>query len=192
LTAGRVRRAGALLCLLAASSLPAAGVAARDYVQADGSTLAFAGEYDGEVFVGRFPGFRTVLRFDPDSPGDAVLDVAIPLADVDTDSRDRDDTLRDRDFFDVARFPEATYRARGVQALGGGRFRAEGMLTLRGATLAVPLEFTWTPGDRPVLEGRATVSRLAFGVGGRDWADTGVLPDAIAVSTRVVFAPAPP
>jgi polyisoprenoid-binding protein YceI len=111
---------------------------------------------------------------------------------VDTDSRDRDDLLRERDFFNVVRFPEATYVADGLHALGGGRYRADGLLTLRGVTLPVPLEFTWTPGARPVLEGRATVPRLAFGVGGGDWADTGVLPDAIAVSTRVVFAPAPP
>jgi polyisoprenoid-binding protein YceI len=173
--------------------LPAtASLHAREYAQAPGSTLAFAGEFDGEVFTGRFPEFHTRVRFDPAAPGDARIAVDIPLASVDTGSGERDDTLRSRDFFSVVRFPEATWVAEGVQALGKGRYRAEGTLTLRGVSRPVPLEFTWTPGDRPVLEGRATVSRLAFGVGGGDWADTGVLPDAIAVSTRVVLEPAPP
>ncbi|WP_460813048.1 YceI family protein [Luteimonas pelagia] len=185
--ARRVVSRGAVLLLLCAPAAQAA-----DYLQAPGSTLAFAGEYEGEVFTGRFPGFRTTLSFDPAAPAEARLAVTIPLAGVDTDSRDRDDTLRGRDFFDAARFPEARYEAAGVQALGGGRYRADGTLTLRGVSLPVPLEFTWSAGPRPVLQGRATVSRLAFGIGGGDWADTGVLPDAIAVSTRVVFAPARP
>ncbi|HOU66859.1 MAG TPA: polyisoprenoid-binding protein, partial [Thermomonas sp.] len=51
----------------------------------------------------------------------------------------------------------------------------------------VVLEFTWTPGAAPVLSGKATVKRLAFGVGGGDWADTALIPDAIAISTKVVF-----
>jgi len=40
-----------------------------------------------------------------------------------------------------------------------------------------------------VLSGKATVKRLAFGVGGGDWADTALIPDAIAISTKVVFKP---
>jgi polyisoprenoid-binding protein YceI len=38
-----------------------------------------------------------------------------------------------------------------------------------------------------VLAGKATVKRLAFGVGGGDWADTAMIPDEVAVSTKVVF-----
>ena len=47
------------------------------------------------------------------------------------------------------------------------------------------------PGAAPVLSGKATVKRLAFGVGGGDWADTALIPDAIAISTKVVFKPKP-
>jgi polyisoprenoid-binding protein YceI len=174
----------ALACL----ALPAV---AADYVQAQGSRLGFAASFEGEGFTGRFPGFSTRLHFDPARPRDARLDVVIPLALAATGNRDRDDALRGADFFHVARFPQAHYRARGFRHLGGNRYAADGVLSLRGVEKPVTLAFTWTPGARPVLEGRATVSRLAFGVGGGEWADTGMLPDAIAVSTRVVFEPAP-
>lgn len=175
----------AIACALA---LPAA---ATDYVQAQGSRLAFASQFEGESFAGRFPGFSTRLHFDPARPQDARLDVAIPLAGAVSGNRDRDDALRGADFFHVARFPQARYRATGFRHLGGDRYAADGLLSLRGIEKPVTLEFTWTPGPRPLLVGRATVSRLAFGVGGGDWADTTMLPDAIAVSTRVVFEPAP-
>jgi polyisoprenoid-binding protein YceI len=174
----------ALACL----ALPAA---AADYVQAQGSRLGFAGRFEGEAFSGRFPGFSTRLHFDPARPQEARLDVVVPLALAVTGNRDRDEALRGADFFHVARFPQAHYRARGFRPLGGGRYAADGVLSLRGVARPVVLVFTWTPGPRPVLEGRATVPRLAFGVGGGEWADTTMLPDAIAVSTRVVFEPAP-
>jgi len=175
-----------VLLLLALACAP---VLAADYVQQPGSTLAFAGKYQGEVFTGRFPAFTTRLAFDPARLDAARLDVAIPLAGATTGNADYDGELLGASFFDVAKFPQARFTATRFRALGGNRYAADGSLSLRGTSKPVTLEFTWTPGARPVLAGKATVSRLAFGVGGGDWADTALIPDAIAISTRVVFAP---
>jgi polyisoprenoid-binding protein YceI len=177
----------ALAALLAAAPAPAF---ATDYVQAPGSKLAFATKYQGEVFVGTLPDFSTRLRFDPAQLDAASLDVVIPLADASIDNPDGTEALRGRDFFDVARFPQARFVASRFRALGGDRYAADGTLSLRGASRPVTLEFTWTPGARPVLTGSATVKRLDFGVGGGDWADTGLIPNEVAVSTRVVLIPA--
>src|SRR3546814_7885643 len=89
----------------------AAPAGAADYVQAAGSTLAFATKYDGEVFTGTFPGFSTRLSFDPADLSGSKLDVTIPLAGTDTGNNDRDHTLRSADFFNVARFATAHYPA---------------------------------------------------------------------------------
>lgn len=176
--------------LLLALALATSPAFAADYVQQAGSTLAFAGKYQGDVFTGRFPTFTTRLSFDPKDLGGARLDVAIPLAGATTGNADYDGELLGGSFFDVAKFPQARFSATRFRALGGNRYAADGTLSLRGASKPVTLEFTWTPGARPVLAGKATVSRLAFGVGGGDWADTTLIPDAIAISTRVVLAPA--
>lgn len=180
-----MRAKATLMALL----LTAAPAFAADYVQAPGSTLAFAGSYQGEVFTGKFPGFTTRFSFDPTQLATSRLDVTIPLATASTSNADYDGELRGAAFFDAARFPQATYTATRFRALGGNRYAADGTLSLRGASKPVTLEFTWTPGARPVLAGKATVKRLEFGVGGGDWADTGLIPDAIAISTRVLFSP---
>ena len=164
---------------------------AADYVQAAGSTLAFATQYDGETFTGTFPGFATTLSFDPANLAASKLDVVIPLAGAKTGNDDRDGTLRGTDFFDVSKFAQARYTATKFRSLGDGRYAADGVLELRGVRKPVTLSFTWTPGKAPVLAGKATVKRLDFGVGGGDWADTSLIPDEVAISTRVVFAPAP-
>ena len=175
--------------LAIALALFAAPAFAADYVQAPGSSLVFAGKYQGEVFTGKFPGFATRLSFDPKQLATARLEVAIPLASATTSNADYDGELRGNAFFNSTKFPKATYSASKFRALGGNRYAADGTLSLRGVDKPVTLEFTWTPGAKPVLAGKASVKRLDFGVGGGDWADTTLIPDAIAISTRVVFAP---
>lgn len=179
------------LALAFAAAVAALPAMAADYVQAAGSTLVFATKYDGEVFTGSFPAFTTKLRFDPANLATSRLEVAIPLAGAKTGNDDRDGTLRGSDFFDVAKFAQARYTASTFRSLGDNRYAADGVLELRGVRKPVTLSFTWTPGKAPVLAGKATVRRLDFGVGGGDWADTSVIPDEVAISTRVVFAPAP-
>lgn len=182
-----------LLPLALAGSLAAfaaAPAAAADYVQASGA-LSFASEYQGETFVGLFPDFQTTLSFDPAAPQDAKLDVSIPLATADSKNGERDDTLKTAAFFNVGKFATARYTAEGFRSLGDDRYQADGTLELRGVKKPVTLVFTWTPGERPVLAGRATVKRLEFDVGGGDWADVSIIPDDVAVSTRVTFSRSP-
>jgi polyisoprenoid-binding protein YceI len=164
---------------------------AADYAQAPGSRLTFAGAYQGEVFTGHFPGFTTRFTFDPKQLADAKLDVVIPMASATTDNADYDGELRGSAFFDTGKFAQARYTATRFRALGGNQYAADGTLALRGVSKPVTLTFTWTPGAKPVLTGKATVRRLDFGVGGGEWADTSLIPNAIAISTKVVFEPAP-
>ncbi|MEE7560525.1 YceI family protein [Xanthomonas sp. Kuri4-2] len=177
----------ALVAASLVAAFAAAPARAADYVQAPGSVLAFASKYDGEVFSGTFPGFDTRLSFDPANLAGARLEVSILLAGARSGNGDRDSTLQGADFFNVAKFATAHYRATAFRALGGNQYAADGTLELRGVSKPVTLTFTWTPGAQPVLAGKATVKRLDFGVGGGDWADTQTIPNETAISTKVVF-----
>ena len=175
-----------LACALAVASF---GAFAGDWTQAAGSKLEFAGTYQGDPFSGGFPGFATRMRFDPAQLAGARLDVVIPMVNATTGTEDYDTEMRGSAFFDSAKFPQARYTATKFRALGGNRFAADGTLSLHGVDKPVTLTFTWTAGAKPVLDGKATVKRLAFGVGAGEWADTSLLPDDITVTTRVVFTP---
>lgn len=178
--------AAALVAMLAAAPAKAA-----DYVQAPGSTLVFATQYDGETFTGRFGGFDTKVHFDPADLSSAKLDVTIQLAGTNTGNSDRDSTLLGNDFFNIGKFTQARYTAESFRALDNGQYAADGTLTLRGVSKPVTFTFTWTPGAQPKLIGKALVKRLDFGVGGGDWSDTGTIPNEVAISTRVNLKPAP-
>lgn len=184
----RSGRGRGLLLLALLSAMPAAFAA--DYKQAAGSSLTFAGNYQGEVFTGRFPGFATRLSFDPKQLAKAKLDVLIPLASATTGNAEYDGEMRGAAFFNSGKFAQARYTATKFRSLGGGKYAADGTLSLRGISKPVTLSFTWTPGAKPVLAGKAAVKRLDFGVGSGDWADTDTIPNEIAVSTKVVLEPA--
>lgn len=181
----------ALTAAALVAAFAATPVRAADYVQAPGSSLVFATQYEGEVFTGQFGGFSTRISFDPADLTSSKLDVTINLAGTRTGNADRDTTLAAADFFNVTRFAQARYTSTAIRALGGNEYEADGVLELRGVKKPVSLAFTWTPGARPVLAGKATVRRLDFGVGGGDWSDTALIPNEVAISTRVVFVPAP-
>lgn len=177
-------RLTAALCL---GLLLAGPASAADYVQTTGSTLGFSGQYQGEAFNGRFPGFATVVSFDPAKLDLGRLTVVIPLATATAGNPDYDTELRGASFFNSPKFPQARYTATKFRSLGGSRYAADGTLTLRGVSKPVTLNFTWTAGAKPVLAGTAIVKRLDFGVGDGDWADTKVIPNEIKITTKVVL-----
>ena len=173
--------------LLTALLFATAAAQATDYVAQPESKLGFTATYMDEAFEGSFTRFTPAIRFDPADLASSRFDVRIVLASAGTANAERDEMLLGSEFFDATGVPEARYVATRFRALGGNRFVADGTLTLRGVSKAVPLTFTWTPGAKPVLAGTATVSRLAFKVGTGDWTDTELLPDAVKVTTRLVL-----
>lgn len=175
------------LALLLALAAPTARGA--EWRAAPESTLGFSALYMGEAFEGRFGRFSPAIAFDPADLAGSRFDVRIELASASTDNEERDAMLVGPEFFNAGAVPEARYVATTFRALGGDRYVAEGELSLNGVSRKVPLQFRWTAGTPAVLEGEATLSRLAFKVGEGDWADTGLLPDEVKVSTRLVLAP---
>lgn len=91
-------------------------------------------------------------------PADCAVDITIEAGSLSTQNSVRDEDLRGPDFFDVAAFPVATYRGRGIRRAGTG-WVMDGSLTIRGVTRVVPITFTFT-GVAPSQEGAPR--RVAF------------------------------
>lgn len=164
---------------------------AQDWQITKGSSLSFSSSVQGEAFTGSFTRFSPQIRFDPRHLGQARFDVTIDLTSATTRNDERDDTLKSADFFNVRNNPNARYTASTFTDLGKGRYQAKGLLNLRGISRPVTLLFHWQPGTNTVLRGEATVNRLDYQVGGGDWADTGILPNAVKIKTVLLLAPKP-
>lgn len=99
------------------------------------------------------------------------LEGIVDLASATTDDEQRDGHLASPDFFDVARFPQATFRSTSFEQLGDGTLRVVGELTLKGVTREIELTgsvagpATDSYGNERVgLELGGVVDRNEFGV----------------------------
>lgn len=180
------RLAGRLVLGLTASLAAMLALAATQWsMQPKESKLTFIGEQAGAQFEGSFDRFTADIRFDPKDLAASRFDVTIDTASVNTQDRERDDTIRSADLFDVKRFPTARYVADKFTSLGGNKYSASGKLTLRDVTREVPIEFTFETKDADAwLKGTAKLKRLDFGVGQGDWKDT----SAVGNDVQVRFA----
>jgi polyisoprenoid-binding protein YceI len=120
---------------------------------------------------GRFTKFGGQLEFDPDNPEAAKVQVTIEPASVDTADSQRDGHLRSADFFDVEKFPTASFKSTRVEDLGGDKYRISGDLTIRGVTKPLSFDATFEGsgkdpwgGERAGFSGGTTIDRRQFGL----------------------------
>lgn len=173
---------------LAVALCPAALAGPRQADAASG-TLEFSATQADARFSGTFRQFRVVLDFDPGQPAAGRLDVTVETASIDTQDGERDEALRGPDFFAAARHPQAVYHAERFVRAGSG-WRADGQLTMRGTTRAVPVTFTLaTTGDAAIMKGTASLKRLDFGLGQGEWASTEWVGDAVDIRFELKLAP---
>ena len=141
----------------------------------------------GAESKGSFKQFATELNYDEKNLAGSSLKVTVQTGSLDTQDKDRNDTLAGADLFDVAKFPAAVYVASSF-AKGAHGIEAVGKLTLRGVTrdLRVPLTIGTTAAGL-TLSGETTIKRLEYGIGQGDWKSTEWVGDEVKLQYKVAL-----
>lgn len=178
----------ALLTILAAAALSlASAVQARDWqTVAEPSSLQFTASFQGDEFTGSFPDFSADIHYDPEQLDQAHFDVSVSLASVDTQARERDETLTGSDFFDTDKYPKARFVTDSFERQDDGSVLARGTLDLHGIKQPVSLQVEFKPTDEgATLDVKTVLNRFDFGLGASDdWADIG---QDVAVRAHLVL-----
>jgi polyisoprenoid-binding protein YceI len=134
---------------------------------------------------GEFGNVRGTIVFDDADASKTKIEATIDATTVNTRVAGRDEDLRSANFFDVAKYPEITFRSTAVRAAGDDRFSVTGDLTIHGVTRAVTLDVESAPpvkdargGERRGAEATTKLSRKEFGVAG----DPGIVGDEVKVT----------
>lgn len=90
--------------------------------------------------IGNFNTFNGSYSYDEANPAKNSVNVEIDVASVDSNHAERDKHLRSADFFDVAKFPKATFTSTGFEDKGNGTAVLTGNFTLRGITKAIAFD----------------------------------------------------
>lgn len=157
-----------LAALLA--SLPAAAAAEAWRSAEEPGTLAFTPTFEGQDIPGAFRRFEVRLDGAPGTDRDATLVVCVDITSVSFDDDDVQAEVTGPDWFDAARFPTANFESQRIAQDAGGAWRAEGRLTLKGATRPLTLPFRFEGGQEDArISGTVVLDRRSFGIGAGDW-----------------------
>lgn len=114
-----------------------------------------------------------VIVYDADDVSASSVEVTIPLSGLNSFTAAFDEHLRNADFFEAARFPEATFRSTSVSSTGPNTLEVTGDLTIKDNTRPVTLDVVLNgAGDHPMagvpaigFDATGTLLRSDFGVG---------------------------
>ena len=112
------------------------------------------------------------ITYDPDNVSTSSVEVTLPMSGLSSHVAAFDEHLRSEELFDVANFPEATFRSTHVEATDGG-LSVAGDLTIKGITRPVVLAATINAvSDHPMtgqpsagFDATTTIKRSDFGLG---------------------------
>lgn len=142
------------------------------------SKFTFIAEHHGISEVdGYFKKFDGKIIATKDDLSDAVFEVTIESASINTDLEMRDNHLKSEDMFNVAQFPTLTFKSTSFTKIKDNKYTMVGNLTIKGVTKSVTFEVTMNgpvahpnPNNKKLqlgIKALTTIKRSDFGIGGK-------------------------
>ena len=183
---------------------PAAALADNYQIDPAHSNATFAVKHMMVSTVrGEFTKITGKVTLDDKDLTRSTLEASIDASTVNTREPKRDAHLKSPDFFDVAKFPNLTFKSTKITKAGKGHFKMAGDLTIRGTTKPVTFDVvgfddaTKSPWGTMVRGGvaTATIDRKDFGL---NWnkplekAGAMLVGDKVDITLDVELIQAPP
>jgi polyisoprenoid-binding protein YceI len=111
------------------------------------SILSFRVSHLGIADVpGHFADYDVKITTTREDFSDAVVELSVNTASIDTRVEPRNNHLKSADFFNVEKYPAMTYKSTGIKKAGKDKYKLTGDLTLNGVTkpVTVMLEYRGT------------------------------------------------
>ena len=157
--------------VLSAAAAPARALEVYDIDPAH-SAASFKVRHIFTQVNGRFTQFAGTLWYDATKPENSRIEITIEAASIDTDIQQRDNHLRSADFFDVAKYPQITFKSTKIEPAGqANRYRVTGDFAMHGVTKPITVDvellgFAENPGlgKRGGFSAQTKLDRREFGI----------------------------
>lgn len=176
--------AGALLL----AAMPAQAQQSPQQLVPAQSSIEFTAKQMGVPMQGHFKKFDAQVAFDPAKLATSRIRFTIDTGSATLGSRETDAEMPKAAWFNVAKFPQATFESTGIKGLGGGKFDVAGKLTIKGSAVdvTVPVQLSQAGGTTTAV-GALPIKRLAFKIGDGEWSDTSMVADEVLVKFKLAL-----
>ena len=171
--------------LLVALLATAGQIAVAQTVVPQGSEIGFVSRQLGVPVEGRFTSWKAELAFDPKAPAAGRVGFVIDTGSARLGNAETDGEVKKSAWFDVAKFPQASFRSSAIKATAPGKFEVAGLLTIKGQSRDVTVPVTL---DGQTASGQFTIKRLEFRIGDGEWADTSMVANDVLVKFKLQLA----
>jgi polyisoprenoid-binding protein YceI len=171
----------------AASLVAAVSAFGESQVDLTKSTVTATSKQMAVPVEGKFKKFTAQLDFDPAKPTAGSATISIDTSSYDLGDETYNKQATDKDWFDTAHFPTATFASTGIAPAGGTKYNVSGKLTIKGKSQNVTVPVTVTSqGTTQTFDGSLPIKRTQFDVGTGEWRDTSVVADEVVIKFHLV------
>ena len=150
------------------------------------SAIAFDSSAEGAAFEGHFDRWTADIRFDPKAVATSHVRVEVETGSVQTGDGGRDQSAQSNDWFASAMFPKAVFVSRTIKDLGGGKYEADGDLTIRDKSQPLVLPFTLAfKGDEADMHAELDVDRSTWSLGSGEYGSADIVPLKVGLKIDV-------
>ena len=173
-----------VIALLGALAYPACA----QKLQPAQSEIAFVSKQMGVPVEGKFKKFDAQISLDPRKPEAGKVAFTIDTGSAGFGSPETDAEVPKAVWFNVAKFPQASFQSTAIKGLGGGKFDVTGKLSIKGQVhdVVVPVTVTQTAANSTAV-GSFTLKRLEFKIGEGEWADTSMVANEVQVKFKLAL-----
>lgn len=152
------------------------------------SQITFTSKQMGVPVEGQFRKFDAQVAFDPAKLAASRIAFTVDTGSATLGVKESDAELPKAPWFNVAKFPQATFQSTAIKALGGGKYEVAGKLAIKGNSqdVTVPVAMTQS-GAVTTASGSFVIKRLAFKIGENEWADTSMVADDVQVKFKLAL-----
>ncbi len=178
-----------LLLVIAATGTFAGSAFAQQKLIPAQSSISFVTKQMGVALEGQFKKFDAQIAFDTAKPDSAKIAFTVDTASATLGAPESDAELPKAPWFNVPKFPQASFQSSAVKSLGGGKFQVSGKLTIKGNVrdVDVPVALSQAGGITTVV-GQFNIKRLAFKIGEGEWEDTSMVADDVLVKLKLAIS----
>jgi len=152
------------------------------------SEIVFVSKQMGVPVEGRFKKFDAQISFNPAKPETSKIAFTVDTGSATLGVPETDAELPKATWFNVPKFPQATFQSSSVKGLGAGKFEVAGKLSIKGLSRDVVVPVTLTQsGAATTASGSFALKRLAFKIGENEWSDTSMVADDVQVKFKLAL-----
>lgn len=180
------------LVLAGVAALAAGPALAQQKLLPEQSEIAFVSKQMGVPVEGKFKKFDAQVVFDPAKLATSKVAFTVDTGSATLGVRETDAELPKAVWFNVPKFPQATFQSSAIKSLGAGKYEVAGKLSIKGVSEDVVVPVTLTQGGaNTIAAGSFVIKRLSFKIGENEWADTSMVADDVQVKFKLTLAGVP-